>query len=171
MLHEPRQLLSGLSFDVNHAEELKSAPLAGRRQWNSTNRAPGRKATCVPSANLSPTLAATALKELHARDQLTPRQADVFLQPRPGEELYHLRSDPRQEHNLAARSSPPAELGRLRSVLERWTRETGDTVPSKPTATNVEFATGKRGEVVRGEPPGAAAHALQINAPGPIRAN
>ena len=33
---------------------------------------------------------------------LTPAQADVFLAPRPGEELYHTATDPLQLKNLAA---------------------------------------------------------------------
>ncbi len=48
--------------------------------------------------------------------------------------------------------------------------ETGDTVPTKPTATNVDLESGRRSaEFWRGDAPGAAAHALRINRPGPIR--
>jgi arylsulfatase len=113
---------------------------------------------------------ADALKAARARDQLTPLQADVFLQPRPAEEFYDLSADPLQANNLVGTGHPPAELEKLRAVLTRWTQETGDTVPTKPTPTNVVYATGaKTVEFWRGEPSGAAAHALRINAPGPIR--
>lgn len=113
---------------------------------------------------------ADALKALHAQGRLTPLQANVFLQPRPAEELFDLAADPGQERNLAAEAMPPPALAALRQVLTRWTEETGDTVPVKPTPTNVDLATGlKTTEFWRGDPPGAAADALHINAPGPVR--
>jgi arylsulfatase len=114
---------------------------------------------------------ADALKAAYAQGTLTPLQADVFRRPRPAEEFFDLTADPNEATNLAAAVHPPAELAHLRAALTQWTRETGDTVPTKPTPTNVIYETGvKTVEFWRGEPPGASAHALRINAPGPIRA-
>lgn len=116
------------------------------------------------------TPSADALKEQRARGSLTVLQADVFLQPRPAEEFYDLSVDPLQAHNLAGVAPPPPELARLRAVLQQWTEETGDTVPAKPTPTNVIYATGRKTpEFWRGEAPGVAAGAARINAPGPVR--
>ncbi len=117
------------------------------------------------------TPSAEALKALRDAGRLNPLQADIFLKPRPTEELYDLARDPRQAVNLALVSKPPAALSQLRAVLDRWTKETGDTVPEKPTADNIELATGKRSALLRGEPPGAAARAMRINLPGPVRAH
>ncbi len=112
---------------------------------------------------------ADALKARYAKGELTPLQANVFLQPRPPEEFFNLASDPGQTKNLAAGGAPTPELTKLRAVLTRWTSETGDTVPTKPTPSNVVLGTGeKTQEFWRGEPPGAAAHALRINQPGPV---
>ena len=116
------------------------------------------------------TPSAEAVKALRDTGRLNALQADVFLAPRPAEEFYDLSRDPRQQDNLALAADPPAALSRLRAVLDRWTTETGDTVPTRPTADNIELTTGKRSELRRGEPPGAAARAAQINAPGPVRA-
>ena len=113
---------------------------------------------------------ADALKVRYARGELTPLQANVFLQPRPPEEFFDLARDPGQTKNLAVSGAPTPELNKLRAVLTRWTDETGDTVPTKPTPSNVILGTGvKTQEFWRGEPPGAAAHALRINRPGPVR--
>jgi arylsulfatase len=113
---------------------------------------------------------ADALKAAYSRGQLTALQANIFLQPRPAEEFFDLATDPAQANNLVGSPTPPADLIKLRAVLTRWTNETGDTVPAKPTPTNVVYGTGaKTQEFWRGEPPGASAHALKINAPGPIR--
>jgi len=117
------------------------------------------------------TPSAAALKRELAAGRLTALQADVFLQPRPAEEFYDLAADPHQANNLAGQPVPPPELARLRGVLEQWTRETGDTVPARPTPSNIIQATGQRIEAFRrGEAPGVATQAARINAPGPIRA-
>ncbi|MGH8020173.1 MAG: sulfatase family protein [Opitutaceae bacterium] len=115
---------------------------------------------------------ADALKAAHAEGTpaLTPAQANIFQQPRPAEELYDLRADPDQTRNLAGDPGARETLEFLRSVLDRWTTETGDTVPTHPTKPDTIYETGKKyGPVERGEPPGAAAHALRINAPGPVK--
>lgn len=115
------------------------------------------------------TPSADAVKALRATGQLNALQTDMFLLPRPTEELYDLSSDPSQHVNLAKTTQPPEALSRLRAVLDRWTEETGDTVPTHPTADNIELTTGKRSNLRRGDPPGAATRAAQIHAPGPVR--
>ena len=113
---------------------------------------------------------ADALKNLQAQNKLTPLQAIVMQQTAPAEELYNLARDPGQQRNLALDASPPAILTELRTTLNRWTEETGDTVPVKPTPTNVVYETGiKTAEFWRGDAPGAATHAAKINRSGPVR--
>lgn len=116
------------------------------------------------------TPSAEALKALRSTGRLTAIQADIFLAPRPAEELYDLSRDPWQQHNLALVAEPPSELAALRTALALWTSETGDSVPGNPTADNIELATGTRLELHRGQPPGAAARAVELNASGPVRA-
>ena len=112
---------------------------------------------------------ADALKALHAQGRLTPLQENIFLQPRPAEEFFDLAADPGQEHNLAYGERAPGAMRKLRGVLTRWTEETGDTVPANPTPTNIVLGTGARTtEFWRGDAPGAAAHAVRINQPGPV---
>ncbi len=66
------------------------------------------------------------LKELHAQGKLTPAQ-DFLCQPRqPEEELYDLKNDPWQIHNLAADAKYAAPLQKLRGVLAKWIEETDD---------------------------------------------
>lgn len=113
---------------------------------------------------------ADALKELHAAGKLTEAQRNVFLAPRPSEEFYDLRTDPQQLKVNAPLPANHPVLGKLRAVLTRWERETGDTVQSKPTPTDIDYKTGKKTtEFWRGIPAGAEAHATQINHPGPVR--
>jgi N-sulfoglucosamine sulfohydrolase len=111
----------------------------------------------------------------YAAGALAPEQMDVFLQPRPAEELYDVAADPHQLRNLLAEPSSAreheAELVRLRGLLDRWTEETGDTVPQRPTpgVSVLGRGQGMRDGFQHLELPGEAKSAATINAPGPVR--
>jgi arylsulfatase A-like enzyme len=76
------------------------------------------KETSYPMLNL--------MKELHAQGKLTPVQA-LFMAPRkPDEELFDLRSDPWEINNLAASPEHHKTLKRMRAILEKWIKDTGD---------------------------------------------
>ena len=63
---------------------------------------------------------------MHAQGKLTPVQA-LFMAPRkPDEELFDLRSDPWEINNLAASPDRQKTLKRMRAILEKWIKDTGD---------------------------------------------
>lgn len=108
-----------------------------------------------------------------ARDAgtLTEAQQEVFLQPRPAEELYHLPGDPLQLDNLAANPEHAPVLDHLRALLDRWVEQTGDSVPDNPTADRDDHDGNRLPDWERGEFPGAATNAVEIDHPGPIFAD
>jgi N-sulfoglucosamine sulfohydrolase len=109
-----------------------------------------------------------ALKE---SGQLTNIQSDVFIVPRPHEELYDCQEDPLQLLNVAAVPSYQKALGEMQAVMQQWIEETGDNVPDKLTRDWYEPVAGyKKTEFhgVRGEMPGKANNAAKINKPGPF---
>jgi len=65
-------------------------------------------------------------RELHAAGQLNAVQSLHLAQTRPEEELYDLKSDPWEIHNLAGRSEYTERLRELRAILAHWTIETDD---------------------------------------------
>jgi arylsulfatase A-like enzyme len=66
------------------------------------------------------------MKELHAQNKLTPVQA-LFMVPRkPDEELYDIQNDPYEVHNLAASTKHQQTLKKMRSILNKWIKKTGD---------------------------------------------
>jgi len=76
------------------------------------------------------------MKELHAQGKLTGVQ-ELFMAPRkPVEELYDIRKDPYEIKNLAASPQHRQTLNKMRGILERWIRETGDMgrFPEKPSS-------------------------------------
>ena len=115
-----------------------------------------------------------ALRSAREARELTPAQADVFLAPRPAEELYVTAEDPHQLRNLAGDPAHAAARARLARLLAEWTAATGDTVPAQLTPdlfdrdTGAAAAKAKKGRGnSRGTPPGAERQADRINAPGP----
>lgn len=115
---------------------------------------------------------AAALRRLREQGILNALQADLFLVPRPSEELFDLAADPGQTTNLAGLSGHAGILERMRHLLTRWQLETGDSVPAaaERTPAGFDYSAGARtGGMRRGVPPGAATQALRIQHPGPIR--
>ena len=188
--------LAGVQVDprvqgVNFAEVLAKPQAAGRdyafaeHNWHVgqahersvrtgkwlyiRNAYPEIRSECVESGPQYP--AGKELWEAHAAGTLTADQGDIFLEPRPTEELYDMKADPHQLRNLAADPQHGATLARLRAKLAAWTMETGDTVPTKPTlgVPVVGRGQGMNPEFQRGEIPGAATNASEVNAPGPVR--
>ena len=102
--------------------------------------------------------------------RLTSEQADVFLRPRPVEELYLTADDPNQMKNLVGDPSFAAVRQRLARLLEQWSDETGDAVPEQLSRDGFDRETGKRlgkGEGYRGTPPGSPRDAIHVNKSGP----
>jgi arylsulfatase A-like enzyme len=109
------------------------------------------------------------LKSIRDQGKLNPAQADVFVSPRPFEEFYLVSED---EYQLLNRSSPGGEnggLNHLRSILERWSTETDDSVPDDLTGDWYNKETGKPLDIQRerGEMPGGT-KALITTAKGPF---
>jgi len=119
-------------------------------------------------ANQSPSSA--SLKEARAKAVLTKYQSDVFLVPRPTEELYDCRRDSLQGANVVANKNYSNRRNELRRVLKRWQEETGDTEPTHLTPDWYDRRNGNTlpAKGTRGEMPGAAKNASHINRKGPF---
>jgi uncharacterized sulfatase len=73
------------------------------------------------------------LRSLHAEGKLTPAQKKFLAPTKPPEELYDLKNDPYELHNLVSSPEHQNILKRMRAVLKRmraahikWMRETAD---------------------------------------------
>jgi N-sulfoglucosamine sulfohydrolase len=117
-------------------------------------------------------LAHKSLQAARNAKQLTPAQADVFLAPRPSEELYYTPDDPDQLRSLSDDPRHAATKAKLATLLDRWIDETGDTVPDPLAPDAFDRETGKglgesRKQLPREDFPGKQKHAASVNAPGP----
>ncbi|MBC9798226.1 sulfatase family protein [Sinomicrobium weinanense] len=98
--------------------------------------------------------------------KLSPAQSDVFVAPRPAEELFVLKDDPLQVRNVVNKKSLKGEKlkkqnelirSQLRDVLTAWMEETGDDIPGELTGDWYTRDTGEKIEKnfrKRGEMPG-----------------
>lgn len=105
-------------------------------------------------SKVSPTQA--ALNEVRDMGQLTPAQADIFVVPRPVEELFDLKNDPLQLLNLASMPEYQQKLEEMRQLAKDWQEKTGDSTPSDLTPDWYDRETGKALKTVqrRGTMPG-----------------
>jgi len=111
---------------------------------------------------------AKELWEMLEKGKLTSDQAMITRLPQPAEELYNLKNDPHNLNNVAYMSENREVLHRMRVLLTQWTNQTGDNIPNHPTPHKATLG-GELLEWKRGEMPGEATQAMNINHPGPIR--
>jgi arylsulfatase A-like enzyme len=105
-------------------------------------------------SKVSPTQA--ALNEVRDKGQLTPAQADIFVVPRPAEELFDVKNDPIQLLNLASVLEYQEKLKEMRQLLKDWQEKTGDSTPHDLTPDWYDRETGGalKTEQKRGTMPG-----------------
>ena len=89
------------------------------------------------------------LKELGAQGKLGPAQAMLLAPTMPEEELYDLKRDPHEVHNLAGDPAQRGELKRLRRVLDDWIVSSGD----QGVALEPAELAARRGVLKAGTPP------------------
>ena len=83
--------------------------------------------------------------------------------------LFDVKQDPYQLNNLASQPGQEETLRRMRGLLDRWKDETGDSMPTHPTPSRQPLHENVQKGPPRGEFPGEARGATQINRPGPVR--
>ncbi|TWT80755.1 Choline-sulfatase [Planctomycetes bacterium CA13] len=102
---------------------------------------------------------------------LSDAQQNVFWNPCPEEELYHVSKDVHQLSNVASNPENKPVLETMRGLLSEWTEQTGDTLPEN-LSPDREARPGKpkkdRKNFSYGEMPGKAAGSEKINHPGPL---
>ncbi|MGB0739325.1 MAG: sulfatase family protein [Planctomycetaceae bacterium] len=101
--------------------------------------------------------------------RLNSAQNDVFLSPRPLVELYDLKQDPHQLHNLAGIPAFRTRQQALENTLDKWIEATRDSVPKEISHDRFDRETGEaiKGADYRRTTPGEDRGATLTNAPGP----
>jgi hypothetical protein len=90
-----------------------------------------------------------SLNTVRNEGALTPAQVDIFVSPRPAEELFDVKSDPLQLVNLASLPSYQEKLKEMRMLLKKWQYNTGDSVPENITHDWYDRETGKALKIER----------------------
>ena len=98
-----------------------------------------------------------ALNKIRDEGKLTQAQADIFISPRPAEELFNVKNDPEQFLNLASMPGFQEKLKEMRQLMKNWQHNTGDTTPNDLTPDWYDRETGEALKMVqkRGTMPGS----------------
>ena len=117
------------------------------------------------------------LKDAEKNKTISKVQAEIFIKPRPNEELYDLSNDPFQYKNLLEEGDIPQDYEVLKKILNQWINDTGDTFPEKLTKDwylreqekfNESSLLKTQFHGVRGEMPGSSTLATKNNNKGPF---
>ena len=117
------------------------------------------------------------LKTAQKNNTITKVQAEIFIQPRQAEELYDLINDPYQFNNLISSEKIEDEYLLLKSILNNWITETGDSKPIQITKDwylreqepfNESSLLKTEFHGIRGEMPGKSTNAVKNNNKGPF---
>ena len=117
------------------------------------------------------------LKSAQKNNSITKIQSEIFIMPRPKEELYDLKKDPFQFKNLMLSENIPDDYLLLKGILNDWIIETGDSKPTKITKDwyqrdqepfNESSLLKTEFHGVRGEMPGKSTNAVSNNSKGPF---
>ena len=130
------------------------------------NRFPELQALCVEASPRFP--AGAELWEAERQNRLLPRQQDIFLIPRPTDELYNVQLDPDQTNNLAGDNHYQETLTRLRAALTTWARDTRDELSADPTRDRQDVHGNRHPNWQHRVQPGVAAGSVETNNKGPI---
>ncbi|MBA4139738.1 MAG: sulfatase [Segetibacter sp.] len=106
-------------------------------------------------ANSSPSF--NDLIKIRDSGKLSSAQQEIFMLPRPYEELYDCATDTMQLLNIASVPSRQETLRTLKEALQYWRTETKDNTPEKITGDWFNRETGAsldKSKNVRGEMPG-----------------
>jgi N-sulfoglucosamine sulfohydrolase len=83
------------------------------------------------------------LRQWNAEGKLNPAQAAFMADTRPTEEVFDLRADPFELHNLADDPDHAEKLAEMRAQLDGWIEATGDTgaAPEDPVPEEYKLRT------------------------------
>lgn len=123
-----------------------------------------------------------SLLRAHESGKISQIQNDIFINPRAKEEFYEINKDPYQRKNLINEKKFQKKIETLKSVLNTWKLETGDTQPIEITKDWYERRPGPKKDQGTGGPnslitkfhgkrnefPGASKNASKLNNKGPF---
>jgi len=106
------------------------------------------------SADSKRSASQAALDKRRDEGSLTFAQTDIYITPRPREELYDVRNDSLQILNLASTPKYNKVLIAMREMLEEWQKKTNDSTPTHLTPDWFDRITGITLEIKKKEPRG-----------------
>ena len=143
VLRDPAQITREYAFAEKHWHDYEDHVRAVRSKDFKYIRNDYPDLPNTPGADAVRSMTFRAMQRMQAAGELTAAQQAPFVTPRPGEELYDVRSDPFELHNLAGDPAHEKTLQQLRQELADWAKQTRDFMPSKRTPDEFDRTTGE----------------------------
>ena len=102
------------------------------------------KFNASPPADAVGSLTYQEMIKMYMAGELNENQLDCFVEPRIAEELYDVVNDPFQFRNLVENKDYKNDLNEMRTILDKWLIEFGDTIPASPTPDKFDRWTGEK---------------------------
>ena len=152
VLKDPKAEVRKYAIGEDHWHDYEDhARSIGNQKWklirNDYNDLPA-----TPSADAGRSLTWQSMLKLNKMGKLTLAQKACFITPRPKYELYDLENDPQELNNLANDKKYAAVMKELMSELDKWSKKSGDYMPSKRTPDEFDRITGEPDHSVRKRP-------------------
>ena len=167
---DPLQKFRHFTFSEHnwHDYEACERQVHTQRWLYLINKRPQFDAWGPADAVVSPSM--YELYEAYKNNTLTGPQKNIFVKPRPVEELFDCKNDKFQYLDLANNPHYIKIKDKLADILAEWQAETVDTCPEHLTPDHFDRVTGKRlfEGFKWGEMPGASLGADTIATPGPF---
>ncbi|MEA3226646.1 MAG: hypothetical protein U9Q07_11915 [Planctomycetota bacterium] len=97
----------------------------------------------TPPADVGRSPTFQAMQRLRTQGKLNESQIACFIKPRAAEELYDVKNDPHELHNLAGDLRYAAVLKEFRRASSDWSRRTDFRIPANRTADEFGRETGE----------------------------
>jgi N-sulfoglucosamine sulfohydrolase len=96
----------------------------------------------TPPADALRSVTFREMQRLRDARELAPEQQQCFTLPRAAVELYDLRSDPGEFHNVSEQPAYASTVTALKERLGQWRKDTADLMPARRTADEFDRETG-----------------------------
>jgi hypothetical protein len=143
LLKNPKVKIRDYIFAEDHWHDYEDLGRAVRSKQYKYIRNDYPDLPATPPADVGRSQTFRAMQRLLAQGKLNQNQMGCFVKPRPAEELYDIKNDPHELHNLSDNPEHVQVLREFRQALSDWSQRTNYRIPATRTPDEFDRETGE----------------------------